>query len=213
MAHGAIQSGGGYGVYGGYGVGGGYGGYGGDQSGGGWHPDYSKNMGPRKIFYDSKIFETKVALEKVNQYDGGKTGHSWKSLIKGYLVGKLPVMGKLLTWAEEFKKVPITGDHVMNLRMTMEDDPIVVAHLLWAFFNLNLVGEAREIFSNIEASHGFEVWRRICNKINVRARIARMSFTKPSVTRRWRPSARTWPRPWRIGPPSRGSTRRLAAKT
>ena len=149
-------------------MGGGHGDYGGDQSGGGWQPDYSRNMGPKKISYDSRVFETKVALEKVSQYDGGKNGHSWKSLIKAYLISRFPAMGKLLQWAEDFKKTPITADHVMNLRMTMEDDPIVVAHLLWGFFNLNLVGEAREIFSNVEDSHGFEVWRRICNKINVR---------------------------------------------
>ena len=42
-------------------------------------------------------------------------------------------------------------------------------HLLWAFFNLNLTGLARDIFCNVEEFHGLEVWRRITQKIDDRS--------------------------------------------
>ncbi len=120
----------------------------------------------RRLFHDSKIFESKFAQEGRNQYGGGKDGASWRILIRGYFVGKMPVCKQLLQWAEEFKNVAITMQDVQNLAGWMEEDPGVISHLLWAFFNINLIGEAREIFCNVEDSHGLEVWRRVCNKIN-----------------------------------------------
>ncbi len=129
---------------------------------------YAQVPGARRLYYDSKIFESKFAQETRNQFNGGKDGASWRVLIRGYIVGKLPMAKWLLQWAEDYKAVGIPMADVNALAARMEEDPIVINHLLWAFFNINLVNEAREIFCNVEDSHGLEVWRRICNKINDR---------------------------------------------
>ena len=122
----------------------------------------------RRLYHDSKIFESKFAQEARNQFNGGKDGASWKVLIRGYFVGRLPVCKQLLQWAEDYKANVITMQNVQELDGWIEENPMIVNHLLWAFFNVNLVGEAREIFCNVEDSHGLEVWRRISNKINDR---------------------------------------------
>ena len=122
----------------------------------------------RRLYYDSRIFETKYAQEARNQFNGGKDGASWKALIRGYFVGKLPACKQLLQWAEDRKANAIALGDVQAQAPQMEEDVMVINHLLWAFFNVNLIGEAREIFGNVEDSNGLEVWRRIINKINDR---------------------------------------------
>ena len=82
-------------------------------------------------------------------------------------MGCLPVVKDLLDWAERSGKIPLTEEAVRNLAPHMEEDPMVVNHLLWAFFQSNLVGAAKEIFDNVSEFQGLEVWRRLCDKINV----------------------------------------------
>ena len=126
-----------------------------------------------KLRYDSKTFETKTAQEPRNQYDGGKTGISWKSLTRGYFISRMPSIKKLLNWAEDAGKTPIQGEDVARLSGHFQDDPVVMDHLLWGYFNVNLVGAAREIFCNVPESRGLEVWRRISQKINDRSEVRR----------------------------------------
>ena len=127
--------------------------------------------GKHKLRYDPKTFEIKIAQETRNQFDGGKTGSSWKSLTRGYLVGRLQMVGDLLDWAEKAGKVGIDKQDVEKLQPYYSEDPLVADHLLWAFFNSNLIGAAREIFCNVAESRGLEVWRRICLKINDRSEV------------------------------------------
>ena len=126
-----------------------------------------------KLRYDSKTFETKVAQEPRNQYDGGKTGISWKSLTRGYFISRMPAIKKLLNWAEDAGKTPIQVGDVEKLSGYFHDDPLVMDHLLWGYFNANLIGAAREIFCNVPESRGLEVWRRISQKINDRSEVRR----------------------------------------
>ena len=116
--------------------------------------------------YDSKVFEIKYAQDSRNQYDGGKSGTAWHTLTRGYLMSRCPIVKQLLQWAEDFKKETVTAQHVEALWYYMDEDPSVVNHLLWAFFNVNLTAAAREIFCNVEDFNGLEVWRRIVLKIN-----------------------------------------------
>ena len=39
-------------------------------------------------------------------------------------------------------------------------DPNVLDGHLWAFLNLNLTGQATEVFNSVPTMHGLEVWRR-----------------------------------------------------
>ena len=51
---------------------------------------------------DSKVFETKFGQEHKNQFAGNKGGEAWKVLMRGYLLGRVPVMKYLLEWAADF---------------------------------------------------------------------------------------------------------------
>ena len=70
------------GIYGGHpgGNGGAYGGHPGGGHPGGGHPGGGHpgggSFGGRRLFSDSKVFETKVAMDAARQYDGGKSGIS-----------------------------------------------------------------------------------------------------------------------------------------
>ena len=44
---------------------------------------------------------------------------------------------------------------------------MIISHLMWHYFNVNLVGAAKEIFDNVDMHQGIEVWRKISQKINV----------------------------------------------
>ncbi len=110
---------------------------------------------------DARIFETKFAQESRNQFAGVRGGEAWKVLIRGYLLGRAPIMKFLLKWAEDFGTMEITSDAVQGLKMFMDEDPEVMDHLLWAFLNINLTDAAREIFCNCQDSRGLEAWRRI----------------------------------------------------
>ena len=103
-----------------------------------------------RLRYDSKTFETKIAQEPRNQYDGGKSGISWKSLTRSYFISRVPEIKKLLTWAEDAGKASIQMSDVAMLSGHFQDDPLVMDHLLWGYFNANLIGAAREIFCNVQ---------------------------------------------------------------
>ena len=59
-------------------------------------------------------------------------------------------MRQLLQWAENFGKIPISLQDVENIRPSFEEDLVVVSHLMWNYFNVNLVGAAKEIFDNVD---------------------------------------------------------------
>ena len=65
----------------------------------------------------SKLLETKFGQDSKNQFDGGqKGGEQLKVLIRGYFVGKLPIMKHLLAWAERHGTVPISETMVLGLK-------------------------------------------------------------------------------------------------
>ena len=71
---------------------------------------------PPTLRCDAKVFETKFAQEGKNVYDGGaKGGEAWKVLIRGYLLGRVPMMKFLLKWAEDHGNAPIMPEVVAAL--------------------------------------------------------------------------------------------------
>ena len=56
---------------------------------------------------------------------------------------------------------PITSADVSMLTTINGVDPNVLDGHLWAFLNLNLTGQAEEVFNNVTVMQGLEVWRRI----------------------------------------------------
>ena len=53
---------------------------------------------------------------------------------------------------------------------------------MWGYLNLNLNGDAREIFENVQDLQGFEAWRRIIKGIRSRSEVRRIELT-PKVQR------------------------------
>ena len=120
--------------------------------------------------YGAKTFDYKFGQDARNQYDGGpKSGEAWKAAMRTYLVGVRPPMKYLLTWAERRDKDPITPEALEPLQAWMDEDPVMVGHLLRAFLVVNLTGAALAIHANCGESNGFEVWRRMNQAIFARA--------------------------------------------
>ena len=90
----------------------------------------------------SKIFEVKFAQFNENRFDGEKNGETWKGRTRNYFCGMLPAVKQLLEWAEEFGKVEITQRDVEGFRGFFDEDPVVISHLMWGYFNVNLTGAA-----------------------------------------------------------------------
>ena len=44
-------------------------------------------------------------------------------------------------------------------------DPPVLGGHLWAFLDLNLTGQTKEVFNNVPSMHGLEVWRRLIGEL------------------------------------------------
>ena len=109
----------------------------------------------------SRIFETKYADNTANKFDGEKEGDQWKGRTRNYFCGLIPSMKPLLEWAESFGKNPIAQADVASLCLHIDEDPVILSHLMWNYFNANLIGAAKEIFDNVEMYQGLEVWRKI----------------------------------------------------
>ena len=105
----------------------------------------------------SKIFEVKYAQFSENRFDGDKNGEHWKGRTRNYFCGVLPAAKSLLEWAEGFGKNEITQRDVEGLRNFFDEDPVVISHLMWSYFNANLTGAAMEIFNNVRDFQGLEV--------------------------------------------------------
>ena len=86
-----------------------------------------------------------------------------------YLIGRAPDMDSLLRWAEYRNRQedpkPITRKDV-DMQVTVSGiDPSVLDGHLWAFLNLNLTNQAKDVFHNVPGVHGLEVWRRLIGEL------------------------------------------------
>ena len=101
---------------------------------------------------------------KGRQYDGAKAGGAWRTGTVNYLIGRPPDTQHLFQYAESrnvgSEPKPITSADVSGLTNVNGVDPNVLDGHLWAFLNLNLTGQAKEVFNNVTVMHGLEVWRR-----------------------------------------------------
>ena len=127
----------------------------------------ARAWGPPTLTTQSRVFEMKYALNSENKFDGEKDGEHWKGRTRNYFCGFIPAVKPLLEWADGFGKVPIAQADVQGLRSNLEEDPVIISHLMWNYFDANLVGAAKEIFDNVEMYQGVEVWMKISQKINV----------------------------------------------
>ena len=115
----------------------------------------------------SRVFKMKYGLNTETKFDRDTIGEHWKGRARNYFCGFLPVVKPLLEWAEGFGKAQIAQSDVEKLRPHFDEDPVIISHLMWNYFEANLVGAAKEIFDNVEMYQGLEVWRKISQKINV----------------------------------------------
>ena len=65
-----------------------------------------------------------------------------------YFIGRMPLMGPLLSWADKHGTTPISRMALESLRSHLDEDPVFISHALWAYLNVNLVSAAKEIFNN-----------------------------------------------------------------
>ena len=99
----------------------------------------------------------KYGVNTENKFDGDNNGEHWKERTRNYFCGFIPAVKPLLEWAEGFGKIQIVQNDVERLRPNFEEDPVIVSHLTWNYFNANLVGAAKEIFDNVDMYQGLEV--------------------------------------------------------
>ncbi len=112
----------------------------------------------------SKVFEDKIAQDSKNQYNGStESGPSWRIFTRNYLMGSMPDVKVLFKWAEERQHQGITLEERGGMQgvFMIESDPVVMAHHVWRYLNLNLTGDAKLIHQNTEESNGLEVWRKL----------------------------------------------------
>ena len=94
-------------------------------------------------------------MDSKSPYDGSdNNGINWKNLIRGFLVGRVPLMRQLLQWAEDHGAAEIVNGEVEALGPYADESPSILSHLPWAFLGVNLTGDAREIFGNVPDSQG-----------------------------------------------------------
>ena len=79
----------------------------------------------------TKLFETKVADEKANQYDGVHGGTMWFKQTKQYFIGQAADCIPLLHWAEMHGEMAITPHEVQWLAQSntigCQNDPTVLS--------------------------------------------------------------------------------------
>ena len=47
---------------------------------------------------------------------------------------------------------------------------------LWGYLNLNITGEARQVFENVEDLQGFEAWRKLVKGIRSKAEVRKLQL-------------------------------------
>ena len=69
-------------------------------------------------------------------------------------------MADLLEWVEK-KQVLVDTKLLKSYKKVDHRDTVALAQHRWGFHNVNLVGDAYEVFGNIPRGDGLEVWRRV----------------------------------------------------
>ena len=106
---------------------------------------------------------------KEKQFDGDKVGEKWRTDTMNYLIGRAPDIESLFLCAEHRSRQddprPIQRNEVDAQSTVNGIDPSVLDGHLWAFLNLNLTHQAKEVFNNVPSMHGLEVWRRLIGEL------------------------------------------------
>ena len=122
---------------------------------------------------DRHPFSDKVAMTREHKYDGVHGGTTWRKSTRNYVVSRAYEMDVLLKLSEAREDDPAT---VRSLYKTANGwiTPVRLQFLsmeLWGCFNLNITGEARQIFENVEDLQGFEAWRKLLKGIRSKAEV------------------------------------------
>ena len=137
---------------------------------------------------DKSRFSEKVAATQ--QFDGVSGGSIWKTWMRNYLVSRAMEMDHLLKLVETHEDREATVEHLRP----MTDSWIHYTRVhqlsweLWGFLNLNLKGDARLYFENVQDFQGFEAWRKIMKLVRNRAEVRKLSLhdkvQKPAEAKR-----------------------------
>ena len=97
-----------------------------------------------------KIFDDKVPPNAEYQTDGGATTiDRWRQKVRGYCIGKVPAVLKLLDWAEQRQHKAIEIDDIMTEasrhRQLTPDEVVLVNSAIWTFIQMCTSGEASDV--------------------------------------------------------------------
>ena len=106
-----------------------------------------------------RLFEANDA-EFLPEFDGKNKAGLWRRKISAYLITKYPEMSELLEWVEQ-KVVAVDSKVPKGCKKIDHQDSVALGRHRWGFLNVNLTGDAYEVFGNIPRGDGLEVWRRV----------------------------------------------------
>ena len=113
----------------------------------------------------TKVFDVKIADDKVNQYDGIHGGASWFKETKQYFVGQAADCIALLRWAEAHGESPISSQEIawmyQSNALDLQNDPSILSGHMWSYLGRCLKGNAATLFEKVEPRNGLEAWRMI----------------------------------------------------
>ena len=132
---------------------------------GAWTGSGGHGGGDRQLSAFTKLFETKVADEKANQYDGVHGGTMWFKQTKQYFIGQAADCIPILHWAEMHGETAITPHEVQLLAQSnsigCQNDPTILSGHVWSYLCRCLKGNASTLFEKVEPRNGLEAWRMI----------------------------------------------------
>jgi hypothetical protein len=123
---------------------------------------FNGDMRGRKLAHQyeyGRLFEAKEA-KFLPEFDGETKAGLWRRKVSSYLITKYPDIAELLEWVEK-KQTTLDSKSLKAHTKIDYKDTIALGKHLWGFLNVNLHGDAYEVFGNIPRGDGLEVWRRV----------------------------------------------------
>ena len=140
----------------------------------------------------TRVYDDKTAQDPKNQFDGhARKCRAWASSTTNYFIGRCAEYNQLLQWTEKMNHTPITFEELRahGAVLRMRNDPVMLGRHFWAYLNLNLVAEAKDVFQNTDALNGFEVFRKLVISVHSKTTQARLDkrhqvLNPPRITKK-----------------------------
>ena len=140
---------------------------------------------------------------KERQLDGEKGGEKCRTDTMNYLIGRAPDIESLLLWAERRSRQedpkPIHRNEVDSQVTVNGVDPSVLDGHIWAYLNLNITHQTKEVFDNVPSMRGLEVWRRLIGELFPLTDLRQMELqsvvygpARATSLQRMRPAVASW---------------------